>query len=90
MKTDGAVSPASEQVIIGRDDALSGMQWWVGLASSSGNASFYLQDPYGRVANLVGVGASLSDGNWHHVVAVRDAATDDNTLYVDAQCRAAA
>ena len=70
-------------MVIGRDDISTGMQWWIGLQSSSGNASFYLQDADGNVANLVGVGASLSDGDWHYVMAVRDASTDENMLYVD-------
>ena len=83
VKTDGTVAPASNQVLVGRDDADTGMQWWVGLQEVSGNASFYLVDADGNVADLLGRGVSVSDGDWHHIVAVRDGSTNDNSIYVD-------
>ena len=88
VKTNGAVVPGSNQVLIGRDDAASGMQWWIGLQQTTGNASFYFQDGdgsggTGTSVSGVGLGASLTDGIWHHVVFVRNGSTGDNILYVD-------
>ena len=83
VKTPTSISPASTQVIIGRNDPSTGMQWWIGANEGNGNASMYMQDGSGNQAILVGVGKSLTDGEWHHVVAVRNGTTNNITLYVD-------
>ena len=89
VKTDGLVSPGTNQVIIGRGVGAAGMFWWVGAEQTSGNAIFYLRDENDRVERLEG-NISLTNGEWHHVVAVRNGATDENILYVDGVLRAGA
>jgi len=84
VKTKGAGALGSNQVIIGRDDVSTMLHWWVGLNEADGMPSFVLKDSGGNGPGLLGVGTiSLADGNWHHVVAVRDLGTGDNILYVD-------
>ena len=79
------------RVVIGRFDA-AGTVWWVGVQDTSGLAVFYLGDtngdtidpPVGPVGEVGSGGATaIADGNWHHVVAVRDGGTDTNAIYVD-------
>ncbi len=84
MKTDG-IAPAEDQAIIGRDDVpATGLNWWVGIHNTDGLVSFILRETNGSGGILSGVGTiSLSDGIWHHVVAVRDNSTADNIIYVD-------
>jgi hypothetical protein len=84
VKTDG-VAPVEDQVIIGRDDVpATGLQWWVGVHNTDGLVSFFLKETNGFGDILSGVGTiSLTDGSWHHVMAVRDDTTDDNIIYVD-------
>ena len=68
-------APGANQVVIGRDDAGTALNWWVGINAGDGKASFILRDTTGAgaAADLNGVGTKdLSDGSWHHVVAVRD------------------
>jgi len=75
-------SCTGQQAVTGRDDASNSLHWWVGC--ENGNAAFYLVDKGG-----VGIGSELfgtsnvADGNWHHVVAIRDAYTNTNQLIVD-------
>lgn len=69
-------------VIVGRNDADSDLHWWVGT-SPEGRAIFMLKD-----INHVGIyigdkGPSLNDGQWHHLMAVRDGANRISRLYVD-------
>jgi uncharacterized membrane protein len=79
---------ADNQVVIGRKDG--NLQWWVGIHRDEGKAAFILDDTNGNGPNLVvtaPAGIFLTDGAWHHVVAVRDATSgpngDNNILYVD-------
>ena len=85
VKTDGT-APASAQVVIGRDDDNTDLNWWVGIASD-GRAAFTLFDQANQGEEYtVGVGtADISDGAWHHVVLVRDATVGATAtiVYVD-------
>jgi hypothetical protein len=78
------VAPGAIEVAVGRDDATSSLQWWTGL-SNDGKASFILRgkDDSGAAGDMLGVGPVISDGDWHHVVAVRDGVNGKNLLYVD-------
>ncbi|MEJ8802068.1 LamG-like jellyroll fold domain-containing protein [Pontibacter sp. H249] len=81
----GAV-PAGNEVIVGRDNVDSGgsLHWWLGL-DTSGKVRFQLRDnsAWGYFMGGTGTNPVVTDGGWHHVVAVRDAAAGTNTLYVD-------
>ncbi len=85
MKTDPASTCAGNQVIVGRDDPVSQLHWWVGCWNGTGAAAFRLKDNGGGPADAVMGTKDLTDGNWHHVVAVRDGATGTSSLYVDGQ-----
>ena len=68
---------------MGRYSASSSLVWWVGIDCTAGGvAAFTLADKAGNFFNAVG-NRNLTDGKWHHVVAVRDSATNNLRLYVD-------
>lgn len=78
-------NPTGEIVILGRNAAAedNGLHWWVGLNSRS-QAIFSLKDMAHSGVEIGGSkGKRLNDGNWHHIVAVRDAAAKLNKLFVD-------
>ncbi len=84
----GLLSPVSSaEVVVGRDDTIdpSKLHWWTGLRRD-GRAQFTLIATNGdgeAEAGDVRGAHDLRDGAWHHVVAVRDAATGENRIYVD-------
>jgi hypothetical protein len=80
VKPDIDGCQAHSRVAVGRDDG-TGVQWWVGCAAVSGQATFQLDDSNTIRKSVKGV--SITDGAWHHIVAVRDGATDTNYIYVD-------
>jgi len=73
----------NNEVFVGRDDGATLLNWWVGCWDG-GDPAFYLRDRYGDYEKLVGT-TDLADGDWHHIVAVRDVDTgsDRALLYVD-------
>ena len=74
------------QVMIGRETAGS-THWWLGTQSNTGHAAFFLYDAAQNGGGLFG-STSINDNNWHHIVAIRDAATGYNRLYVDGSLEA--
>ncbi|MCU0574508.1 MAG: GDSL-type esterase/lipase family protein [Syntrophobacteraceae bacterium] len=76
------------QVAVGRDDASTDLHWWAGCRELNGIhvAAFVLNasdgSGHGSQYNLAGK-TDISDGVWHHVVAVRDGSAKKNILYVD-------
>jgi len=81
-QTDAANTCSGNQVIVGRDGGTSnGLHWWVGCRTG-GQATFYARDTSGILAGTLGV-TDLTDGRWHHVVAVRDAQARELRLSVD-------
>jgi hypothetical protein len=78
----GTCTGPSNEVIIGRDDTVNDLHWWLGC-DATGKATFQLRNtPGGTVAPITG-GPAINDGNWHHLVAVRDRNAGLNRLYVD-------
>ena len=69
------------EVMIGRDDSSSSLHMWVGCLVD-GKAFFQLKDKVNAGGGVTHT-AVLNDSTWHHVVAVREASTDTNTIYVD-------
>ncbi len=55
-------------------------QWFV--STNGGKAVFEMRDNNGTVVNVTGT-RTISDGQWHHIVAVRNGASSVNQLYVD-------
>jgi hypothetical protein len=70
-------------IIIGKNDPFaSGAYWSIGIENPSGKLFYDLRDGDGNTQTVV-TGSALSTNVWHHVVAVRDEATNQNILYLD-------
>ena len=93
MKRDPATDPvgfSGTEVLVGREEG-GGVQWWVGIWGTNAlgktvtRAAFVLiatnGDGSATAELLAGDTTDLTDGQWHHIVAVRDGT--DNILYVD-------
>jgi PKD repeat protein len=70
------------KVMIGRDEDGGYPHWWLGASQSTGYVNWNLLDENREGVALAGT-TPLNDGVWHHLVAVRDGAADENRLYVD-------
>lgn len=81
MKGNTGTCANTSEVMIGRDDP-SGTQWWLGCSKTIASPKFQLRDNLGFGPAVEGP-AAINDGNWHHLVAVRDAGSALNRLYVD-------
>jgi hypothetical protein len=68
-------------VCIGRDETES-IHWWMGFEADSKLPAFYLYDESRAGAGLTG-SIGISDGKWHHLAGVHDAANDKVLLYID-------
>ncbi len=73
--------------IVGRHETGSQLHWWLGC--ENGIAAFTLTDSGGTGATILGT-TDIADGQWHHLVAVRDAISGEIRLYVDGVEEAAA
>lgn len=83
VKLSDASFSGTNQVIMGqRDPSSSGPFWFVGIQHSSGKVIFEMQDGTGTWREVVSP-SGIANGVWHHVVAIRDEATNSNLLYVD-------
>jgi hypothetical protein len=79
-------SSSRSEVLVGRDDTLtSELHWWTGIYEETGVAAFDLTATDGVGAGMTLLGEYVTDGKWHHVVAVRDAEEGKNLLYVDGE-----
>jgi len=88
VKRDSQAQPLGSiaEVVVGRDDTATGnLSWWTGVLEIGGVAAFELADKLGNAAPILQGSTGIADGAWHHVVAVRDAETNLNLLYVDGQ-----
>lgn len=87
MRTDGDTTCAGNQVVVGRDAPAteSNLHWWVGCAEG-GTAAFTLWDtentPSTGRHNVSG-DDDISDGEWHHVVAMHMSGPNRLRIYVD-------
>jgi hypothetical protein len=72
-------TPSSTEVIIGRNG--TNLHWWVGPVSS-GHINFGLLDSDGVYKGTKGT-STVTNDEWHHIVAVRDESTNENRIYVD-------
>ena len=78
----GSSCSVTGESVVGRRDAASQLLWSLGCQGS--NATFTLIDTTGAGAGADLVGTTdITDGQWHHVVAMRDAISGKNYLYVD-------
>ena len=82
MQTDSfSACSGSSEVMVGREDSATHLHWWTGCRDG-GQAAFYLRDRGGTLAGVTGA-TDLTDGAWHHIVAVRDASADQILIFVD-------
>jgi hypothetical protein len=72
----------NNKVMIGRDQSGGRPHWWLGASQNTGEATFILHDSNSSGVGIFGSSA-INDGQWHHLVAVRDESVDRNRLYVD-------
>ncbi|GAA4438014.1 hypothetical protein GCM10023188_32870 [Pontibacter saemangeumensis] len=77
-------SATDNSVIIGRDSKNSFVHWWIGM-DKQGQAGFQLIDAVFEEKYTGNSGPKLNDGKWHQVVAVRNNASNLNSLYVDGE-----
>lgn len=68
--------------IVGRHEAVGLARWWLGCQNNK--ASFEMRDSNGISAQLLG-SSTITDGKWHHIVAIKDGFSQFNYLYVDGQ-----
>ena len=88
MKIQSRLSPSTR--LVGRD-ASGSSSWAVGVACDSGlgRLFFDLTDDTGVAASFLTGSAvdaldpDVRDGNWHHVVVVRDGTADESRIYVN-------
>ncbi|MEJ2706145.1 MAG: putative Ig domain-containing protein [Anaerolineales bacterium] len=79
--------PATElctenKVAVGRYEGSGQASWWLGCDGTDNHAAFSLRDNTGTGLRVVGT-TPINDGNWHHLVGVRDASAGENMIYVD-------
>jgi hypothetical protein len=73
------------EVLIGRIDGTSLLEWRVEIRTDKKTA-FRLVAANGMGSGSAAVSSKIVANNtWHHIVAVRDAATNTNILYVDGE-----
>jgi hypothetical protein len=88
FRRDAGVAWAGNEVLVGRyvNVGANRAHFWVGLADSTGYATFRLWDNVNfnqAQAGIVRGNINLADGQWHQMVAVRNGQTNQNFLYVD-------
>ncbi len=84
MKRPG--TPTGNEVIVGRQGSTHPKPHiWVGVGQGAGNvAAFCLYDTDGTGECVTGE-TVVTGGDWHHIVAVRDAVTNRIRVYVDGE-----
>lgn len=75
----------SNKVFIGRSstNTTDRVAWWVGCQGGTGNPVFSVRSAGVLNATQVIGPATIADGNFHHIAAVRSAAANALILYVD-------
>jgi hypothetical protein len=63
--------------------------WWVGCQDISNAAIFRMRETLNNYVEI-SAGPAINDGEWHHIVAVRDGMNDKMRLYVDGNLEALA
>jgi hypothetical protein len=74
---------AYNNVVIGRDDSVSGLHWWAGVSCRNpGKINFTLRANDGEGVTILGK-RNIIDGYWHHIAIVRDGNEETTSLYID-------
>ncbi len=72
-----------DNIFIGKNDpSVAGAYWSIGMENSTGQLYFDLRDANNNIQTIMST-ASVANGAWHHVVAVRNEATNQNLLYIN-------
>lgn len=81
-------STTAEMVVLGRvrTDYNNAARWLIGT-TSTGKAKFELRDNGGPNSVISGT-KTITDNQWHHIVAVRNGNSNTNLLYVDGSLEA--
>jgi lysophospholipase L1-like esterase len=76
-------SCTGNKIFVGKPNDLNDLaSWWFGCSSQGNTGAFYLRDSNGNNA-IVRTERSINDGRWHHLAAVRDAASSELRVYLD-------
>jgi len=72
-----------DNIFIGKNDPTgTGAYWSIGVDLSTGKLYFDLRDSNGNLQTILTSG-SINNNAWHHIVAVRNEASNQNILYLD-------
>ncbi len=70
-------------IIIGRDDAGTKLHWWAGISCENpGKINFTLIANDGSGLDIIS-NQGVIDGNWHHIVIVRDGISGTTRIFID-------
>lgn len=80
----GTTCTIGDEVVIGRQGTSNQLRFWTGCKryGEVHVPRWYLEDNDGVTVSIEGT-TDPADGYWHHIVAIRDAGSDMNYLYVD-------
>jgi len=77
---------ANPEVMIGRFDGVNDLAWWIGVNNGTQNITWFIRDSNDTADELqlfANPAVNAADGEWHHIVCVRDADNGKVRLYVD-------
>jgi len=84
LTTCSGAGPDNE-VMIGRTDIVNQLRWWIGIDCGTGNFYWLLRDSNGGLDEVIlepDPALNPADGQWHHIVGVRDADPTNNKVYL--------
>ena len=88
----GTTGASANEVMIGRSDMTDpSLHWWIGVLGADQNIAVRLIDDNGSsgaggddsIYIVASPAVNAADGQWHHIVCVRDAVSHKIHLYVD-------
>ncbi len=89
MKRDG-VCPSGEgsganEVVVGRHNISPNHHWWVGVVCNQSEGPDKIKFNLNQIGGGPAVFSSITitDTDWHHIVAVRNAVDKENYIYID-------
>ncbi|NNF98065.1 MAG: hypothetical protein HKM93_01680, partial [Desulfobacteraceae bacterium] len=88
VKRDASPMNPGGEVLVGRIDDTTLMEWRIEIRTNDKKAAFKLVATNGTGSATEHIAVSskiIANDKWHHIVAIRDAALNTNVLYVDGE-----